>query len=412
VPQKTYGFNVGEVKLLDGPFKESQDAEAKYLLSLDIDRLLAPFRSEAGLEPKAESYPGWELNLPGVALSFYLSGASRLYLLTGEKKYLENINHILDELEICQSRNEGYLMGGKGLKQVFEKLSKEGYYEDWAWGDGYGEPFYCLEKLYSGLIDIYRICNNKKALKILVNLTEWLDKHISHLSDEDMQKIMSVEFGGMNWVLSDMYVITGNKRYLAMSKRWQDNQVMVPMTKGIDVLIGKHGNTQFPKISGLAARYPYTADSSDLKGATFFWESVVNHRTYVTGGNTESEYFRSRDSLSNALTPFTAENCNEYNMLKLTSLLFKIEPRVEYADFIERTLFNHILSTQNTEDGRVCYHLPLIPGGERYYLPLYDEFSCCVCSAMDSYTRHSEYILDLVQSFRCQRKLPLNPFLH
>jgi DUF1680 family protein len=218
VLQKTFGFKVGEVKLLDGPFKESQDAEAKYLLSLDLDSLLAPFRAEAGLKPKAASYTGWELNLPGVALSFYLSGVSRLHLLTGEKKYLENINYVLDEFELCQSRNDGFLMGGKGLQQVFEKLAKEGFYEDWAWGDGYGEPFYCLEKLYSGLIDIYRIENNPKALKILVNLTDWLDRHISYLSDEDMQKIMSVEYGGMNWVLSDMYVITGNKRYLAMSK--------------------------------------------------------------------------------------------------------------------------------------------------------------------------------------------------
>jgi uncharacterized protein len=90
-----------------------------------------------------------------------------------------------------------------------------------------------------------------------------------------------------------------------------------------------------------------------LKGATFFWDCVVNHRTYVTGGNSESEYFRSRDSLSNALTPFTAENCNEYNMLKLTSLLFRIEPRVEYADYIERTLYNHILAAQNTDDSYV-----------------------------------------------------------
>jgi uncharacterized protein len=391
-PQKTYGFNIGEVRLLDSPFKESQDAEAKYLLSLDPDRMLAPFRSEGGLEPKAETYPGWELNLPGVALSFYLSGVSRLYRLTGKKVYLDKINYVLDEFEHFQSLNDGYLMGGKGLKQVFEKLSKEGYYEDWAWGDGYGEPFYCLEKLYSGLIDVYRICNNKKALKILINLTDWLDSHISHISDEDMQKIMSVEYGGMNWVLSDMYVLTGNEKYLAMSKRWQDNEIVVPMTKGIDILTRKHGNTQFPKISGLAARYPYTADPADLKGATFFWENVVNHRSYVTGGNTESEYFRPKDTLSNALTPFTSENCNEYNMLKLTALLYKIEPRVDYADYLERTLYNHILAAQNTEDGRICYHLPLIPGGEKFYRPLYDEFSCCVCSGMDSYTRFSEYI--------------------
>lgn len=240
---------MGEVKLLNGPFKESQDANAKYLLSLDLDRLLAPFRTEGGLEPKAKAYPGWEISLPGVALSFYLSGVSRLYCLTGEEVYLRNINYILDELAFYQSRNNGFLLGGTGVKKVFEKFEKEGYFGNWAWGDGYGEPFYCLEKLYSGLIDVYRINNNPKALKILINITSWLDRIMSHLSDEDLQKIMLVEYGGMNWVLSDMYVITGDKRYLTMSKRWHDNKVLVPMTKGLDVLTKKHGNTYFKKIS-------------------------------------------------------------------------------------------------------------------------------------------------------------------
>jgi uncharacterized protein len=394
VPLKCSAFKVGEVKLLDGPFKKSQDAEAKYLLSLDLERLLAPFRAEGHLKARAQSYPGWETrSLPGVALSFYLSGVSRLYRLTGEDKYLRNINYLLDELQLCQSQNNGYLLGSRGGKQAFEKLEKEGYFEGFTdWGIGCGEPYYVLEKLYSGLIDVYRISNNPKALKILVDLTTWLDRHMLHISDEDMQKIMDEEYGGMNWVLADMYVITGNKRYLAMSKRWQDDHIIVPMTKRIDVLTKKHANTQFPKMSGLAARYPYTADPSDLTGAVFFWDSVVNHRSYVTGGNSESEYLPARDSLSDTLTPFTAENCNEYNMLKLTALLYKIEPRVEYADYMERTLYNHILAAQNLEDGRVCYHLPLMPGAERYYRSLYDEFSCCVCSGMDSYTRHSEYI--------------------
>lgn len=394
VPQKVFNFTVGDVKLLGGPFKESQDAEAKYLLSLELDRLLAPFRKECGLEPKAQAYPGWETrSLPGVALSFYLSGVSRLFSLTGEEVYLKNMNYILDELRICQLKNDGYLLGCRGGKQIFKKIENEGFYREFNdWSNGHGEPYYVMEKLFSGLIDVYRICNNPQALKIAKDLADWLDRHMSLINDVEMQKIMDIEYGGMNWVLSDMYVITGDKRYLDMSKRWHDNKVIVPLTKGIDVLTGIHANTQFPKMSGLAARYPYTADSTDLIGAKFFWESVVNHRSYVTGGNSESEFFCARDSMSNTLTPYTEENCNEYNMLKLTSLLYKIEPKVEYADYMERTLFNHIISAQNPEDGRVCYHLPLMPGAQRTYQSLYDDFSCCVCSGMDSYTRNSEYI--------------------
>ncbi len=359
VPQKAWSFNIGEVKLLDGPFKESQDAEAKYLLSLDLDRLLSPFLTESGLTPKATAYPGWETrSLPGVALSFYLSGASRLYKLTGDEIYEKNLKYLLSGLSECQAKNDGYLLGSRTGKQVFKKLETDGYYPEFSnWGEGHGEPYYVLEKLFSGLIDAYRICNNQDALRIATNLADWLEKHMSHITDTELQQIMDEEYGGMNWVLSDMYVITGNEKYLAMSKRWEDDHVTMPIKKGIDVLTGIHANTQFPKMSGLASRYPYTADPADLKGATFFWDRVVGHRTYVTGGNSESEYFWPPDTLSNKVTTFTEENCNVYNMLKLTSLLYKIEPKAEYADFMERALFNHILSAQNPADGRICYHL-------------------------------------------------------
>jgi DUF1680 family protein len=336
VTQKAWSFNVGDVKLLDGPFRQSQDAEAKYLLSLDPDRLLSPFLTESGLKPKAPAYPGWETrSLPGVALSFYLSGASRLYKLTGDEIYLKHLNYLLSGLMECQAKNDGYLLGSRSGKEVFKKLETEGYYEEFSnWGEGHGEPYYVLEKLFSGLIDVYRICNNQDALSIATKLADWLQRHMSHISDTELQQIMNEEYGGMNWVLSDMYVITGNEKYLAMSKRWEDDHVTMPIKKGMDVLTGIHANTQFPKMSGLAARYPYTGDPSDLKGATFFWDRVVRHRTYVTGGNSESEYFWPLDTLSNKLTTFTEENCNVYNMLKLTSLLYKIEPKSEYADFM------------------------------------------------------------------------------
>ncbi|MCK9639830.1 MAG: glycoside hydrolase family 127 protein [Prolixibacteraceae bacterium] len=394
VPSKSDGFKTGEVRLLDGPFKVSQDAETKYLLSLDLDRLIAPFRKESGLETKANPYPGKETtSLPGVALSFYLSGVSRLYALTGEEKYLSNLNYLLDKIEECQSKNNGYLLGTRGGKAVFEKLEKEGYYSGFNdWSIGQGEPYYVMEKLFSGLIDAYRICNSPKAYKIATNLADWLSRHMSKINDVELKKIMKVEYGGMNWVLSDMYVISGDKKYLEMSKRWQDEEVVVPMTKGIDVLTGIHANTQFPKMSGLAARYPFTGNPEDLNGAKFFWESVVNHRTYVTGGNSDIERFSPKDSLSNTLTPYNEENCNEYNMLKLTALLNKIEPRIEYADYMERTLYNHILSSQNPSDGKISYFLPLIPGAERVYMNLYDNFCCCVCSGLDCYMRHGEYI--------------------
>jgi len=400
VPAKAVPFSPADVRLLDGPFKLSRDAEARYLLSLNVDRLLAPYRIEAGLKLKAPQYPGWEtISLPGVALGFYLSGISHLAANTEgweSNEFRRRLDYILDELETCQKATGGYLLGTRNGRAIFARVEKEGNFNGFdGWDHGCAEPYYALEKIFSGLRDAYRIAGLPKALQIEIRLGDWLDEHMSHLNDAQMADLMTVEFGGMNWVLSDLYADTGDARYMALSRRWQDKKAFDGPAAGKDDLAGKHANTQFPKFSGLAARYPFSGDPADLKTAAFFWESVVRHHSYVTGGNSEAEHFGQPNQLNDHLSQYTEENCNEYNMLRLTQLLLNIEPKPEYAEYMERTLFNHILSAQDVHDGRVCYFLPLKSGASRAPESLYDDFSCCVCSGFDSYSRLSDYIYSL-----------------
>ena len=390
-------FPLSDVRLLNGPFRDSRDAEARYLLSLNVDRLLAPYRIESGLKQRAPQYPGWETDyLPGVALAFYLSGISNLSAgVEGweSNEFRQRLIYILDELERCQQETGGYLLGTRNGRAIFARIEREGKFQGFApWGDGCAEPYYALEKIFSGLRDAYRVAGQPKGLQIEVRLGNWLGDHMSHLSDAQMTEIMTIEFGGMNWVLSDLYADTGEDRFMKLSRRWQDKSAFDGPAAGIDDLAGKHANTQFPKFAGLAARYPWSGNPADLKTAAFFWESVVRHHTYATGGNSEHEHFDHPNSLNGHLSQFTEENCNEYNMLRLTQLLFNIEPKPEYAGYTERTLFNHILSAQDVRDGRICYFLPLASGASRAPQELYDDFSCCVCSGFDSYSRHAGYI--------------------
>jgi DUF1680 family protein len=394
-PPKAMSFSPADVRLLDGPFKLSRDAEARYLLSLDVDRLLAPYRIEAGLKPRAPQYPGWETNImPGVALGFYLSGISYLAKSAGNQEFTRRLDYILDQLETCQKATGGYLLGTRNGRAIFARVEKEGKFNGFnSWDNqGCAEPYYALEKIFSGLRDAYRAAGLPKALQIEIRLGDWLDGHMSHLSQAQMADLMTVEFGGMNWVLCDLYADTGDARYMALSRRWQDKKVFDGPAAGKDDLAGKHANTQFPKFSGLAARYPFGGDPADLKTSAFFWQSVARHHSYVTGGNSECEHFGQPDQLNDHLSQNTEENCNEYNMLRLTQLLFNIEPKPEYAEYMERTLFNHILSAQDVRGGRVCYYLPLKSGASRAPQSLYDDFSCCVCSGFDSYSRNSCYI--------------------
>ena len=395
VPPAAELFPPSDVRLLDGPFKDSQDVHGRYLLSLEPDRLLARFRLEAGLEPKAKNYPGWEdKELPGVGAGFYLSGCSRLYAATGDRRFLDRVTTLLDELEACQKANgNGFLLATRNGKRIFSEIERGDIRFTSGWIlNGEAEPYYAMEKLFSGLRDAYRVAGQPKALGIEVALADWLAGHMAALSDDQMQQIMACEFGGMNWVLSDLYADTGDARYLAMSRRWHHKAILDPLSAGEDILPGKHANTQFPKISGLAARYPYTGDPADRITAEFFWDRVVHHHSYVTGDNSFGEHFGPPDKLNDRLGVNTTETCNAWNMVRLTSLLAVFSPKAEYGDFMERILWNHILAAQHPSDGRVCYFVPLSAGWAKPYETLYDRFACCTCSGFDSYARHGEWI--------------------
>ena len=388
-------FPLQDVRLLGGPLKHSQDIAAEYLWNLEPDRLLARYRQEAGLEKKAENYPGWEeKELPGVGLGFYLSGCARIFAVTGDARFRERVEYAIGELAACQQANgDGYLLATRNGKKLFKEIESGNIRWEGGWMlNGEPEPYYAMEKLFSGLRDAYRCAGNKQALEIELRLGDWLDRHMAHLSEQQMDTLTQCEYGGMNWVLSDLYADTGDARYLVLSRRWYDKKIEDPLARGEDCLPGKHANTQFPKICGLAARYPYSGDIADRNAAAFFWDRVVHHHSYVTGGNSENEHFGPADKLSDRLSPADTELCNSYNMVRLTQLLFAIEPRCEYADYVERVLFNHILAAQHPDDARICYFTPLSPGVGRTYEPLFGRFACCTCSSFESYAKHAEFI--------------------
>ena len=65
--------------------------------------------------------------------------------------------------------------------------------------------------------------------------------------------MLNTEFGGMNEVLADLYADTGDKRWLDLSYKFEHRSFVEPLKRHQDILPGKHGNTQVPKLIGSAA---------------------------------------------------------------------------------------------------------------------------------------------------------------
>jgi len=367
---KVLPFELKDVKLLEGPFKHATDLNIRSLFNYEPDRLLAKFRSEAGLKPKAEHYHGWEDDtIAGHSLGHHLSACAMMYQTTGGQRFLDRVNYIVDELEACQQTDgDGYIGAFPRGKRILEDEVARGDIRSKGFDlNGIWVPYYTQHKVMSGLHDAYHLAGNSKALQIQRRFADWLEKILTPLNEKQVQEMLLCEHGGINEALANLYADTGEARYLQMARIFFHKAILDPLAEGTDILPGKHGNTQIPKLVGLARLYELTGEIKDRKTAEYFWDRVTNHHSYVTGGHGNHEYFGEPDQLRNRLSEGTTETCNVYNMMKLSRHLFTWEASPQVADFYERALFNHILASQHPESGQIIYNLSLEMGGYKVY---------------------------------------------
>jgi uncharacterized protein len=355
-------FPLGDVKLLNGPFKHARDLNIQTLLKYDVDRLLAPYRKEAGLPAKASCYPNWE-GLDGHVGGHYLSAMAMNYAATKNPDCKKRMEYMLSELKICQDANAinnpewgiGYVGGMPNSKAIWSKL-KTGdfstYFSSWA-------PWYNLHKMFAGLRDAWLYGGSEEAKTIFLKFCDWGINLTYGLTNDQMQIMLDTEHGGMDEIFADAYQMTGDEKYLITAKRFSHRMLLDAMAAGQDNLDNKHANTQIPKVSGFQRIAELTHDEEYVKASSFFWETVTKNRSLAFGGNSRKEHFPTVKASSDFINDVEGpESCNSYNMLKLTEDLFRANPLAKYIDYYERTLYNHILSTQHPVHGGYVYFTP------------------------------------------------------
>lgn len=387
-------FPLSGVRLLNSPFKLAQETDRKYMLSLDADRLLAPFLKEAGMEPTASNYGNWEnTGLDGHIGGHYLSALSNMYAATGDEQVAKRLNYMIGWLDKCQQKNgDGYVGGVPGGKAMWQQIANgninAGTFslnEKWV-------PLYNIHKLFAGLVDAYTIAGNQQAKVILVKLSDWLVGITANLSDDQIQKMLVSEHGGMNEAFADVAAITGDEKYIKLAKRLSHRKILDPLLQQKDELTGIHANTQIPKVIGFMRVAEIDGDKSWADAADFFWKTVTEHRTIAIGGNSVREHFNPTNNFTSMLESKEGpETCNSYNMLKLTKHLFLSHPDAAYMDYYERTLYNHILSSQHP-DGGFVYFTPIRPMHYRVYSQPQLSFWCCVGSGLENHGKYGELI--------------------
>jgi DUF1680 family protein len=405
---KVKAFELNRVRITGGPIRHAMDLNKKYLLALEPNRFLSRFREYAGLQPKNKHYEGWEaLGISGHSLGHYLSSCAMMAAAEDDKRFTERVNYIVDELEECQEAyGTGFLSGIPRGKEIFEEVKageirSQGFDLNGGW-----VPLYSIHKLFAGLRDAFRYTQNEKALRIEKNLGLWLEDVFAQLNQQQIQSVLKCEYGGMSEVLVDLAEDTGDERFWKLSELFHHQELMNSLAEGSDHLAGKHANTQIPKIVGAARQYEISTNHYYRQISEFFWEQVVDHHSYVIGGNSLNEHFGEPGKLNDRLGANTCETCNSYNMLKLTKHLFQWNALAKQGDYYERVLYNHILASQHPIEGTVTYFVSLDMGGHKVYNSQFNDFTCCVGTGMENHSKYGESIY-----FHTENSLFVNQYI-
>lgn len=249
-------YRMDQVRVSDPYIANAFAKEVDYLTSYDPDRLLAGFRENRELPKRADKYPGWEnTEIRGHTLGHYLSALSQAYACTRDDGLLLRLNYLLGELALCQHES-GYLSAFE--ERLFDNVENK----QPAW-----VPWYTMHKIIAGLTASYSATGSKTAYALADKLGDWVYRRTASWSEEVHQRVLSVEYGGMNDCLYDLYRITGKAGHLSAAHSFDELTLFTPVHEGKDILKGKHANTTIPKFLGALNRYRTLGESE-----VFIWK--------------------------------------------------------------------------------------------------------------------------------------------
>jgi len=379
-------FELRNVRLLEGPALRAQEANRRYLHELDSDRLLFTFRLNAGLPTLGQPLGGWEaptVEVRGHFLGHYLSACAMMYASTGDERLKAKADAIVAELAKCQQALGGEYLAA--FPEAFWDRLESMQNPPWA-------PYYVIHKIMAGLFDMHEYCGNEQALDVLKRMAAYFGKRVDRLSVWQMDQVLSVEFGGMSEVLHNLYSVSRDPQHLRLAHAFDRASFLGPLALEHDNLTRIHANTHIPEVCGAARRYELTGDDRYRTAAVFFWDRVVNARSYATGGSNRAEHWGEPGQLARTLGTDNEESCTTYNMLKVTRYLIRWTGDPMYADYYERAYLNGILGTQDPETGMLIYFMPLGVGFAKQFGTPYDSFWCCYGTGIESFAKLGDSI--------------------
>lgn len=398
-----------QADLLASEFLRHRQRNYEYMMELKTDNLLLHFRREAGLvaclEKREDLHWGWDSplsDLRGQVTGHYLSAAARYIHTTGDPFLKTRADYMVAEIAKCQAEHQNGWMFPIAEKSLY--WLKRGKHS-WA-------PQYVCHKCMLGMLEMYTFTGNQQALDVLLKAADWFVNFTQDISPELMDDMMDwEETGAMMELWADLYAITGEEKHLQLMKLYERRRLFEPLLRGEDMLTNMHANTTIPEIHGAARAYEVTGDERYRRIVEAYWDMAVTRRgMFSTGGQTSGELWTPMGMQAARLDDKNQEHCVVYNMIRLADYLYRWSGKKEYADYIERNLWNGLLSQAHWREdknneidcdvphaewktGLVAYYQPLAAGSHKRWAHKTHSFWCCVDTMLQANTIFQDFSL-------------------
>ncbi|WP_029150353.1 beta-L-arabinofuranosidase domain-containing protein [Microbacterium indicum] len=416
-------FEQGAVRLGEGSaFLRAREAMLELARAYPVDRLLAVFRANAGLDTFGAEPPGaWEgfghpqeeawgeADYPGA------ERAQTANLLRGHYA-----GHFLSMLAIAAAAEDDEALRAKvaamvdGLGEVQAALAATGRFSHPGFLAAYGEwqfarleeyapygeiwaPYYTCHKIMAGLLDAHELTGSERALEIVTAMGAWVAHRLSRLDGARIQRMWSLyiagEYGGMNETLARLSRVTGDARLLEVARLFDQEPLIEAGVRGDDILTDMHANQHLPQLVGYVREYELTGERRYLDAVVGLWDMIVPGRVYAHGGTGESELWGPPDTVAGDIGRRNAETCATYNLLKIARLLFQHTRDPKYMAYYENAALNHILASRrdvrSLESPEVTYMFPVDPGA----LPEFDNTgTCCGGTGLENHVTNHDTV--------------------
>lgn len=309
-----------------------------------------------------------------------IEGASYILQTYPDKRLKQYMDSILNLVAAAQEP-DGYLYTAR--TQNPEHPHPWSGATRWSEEENLSHELYNLGHMIQGAIAHYQATKSKKFLNIAMHYADCVCREVGPKPGQ-AHVVPGHQIAEM--ALSELYVVTGNKKYLDEAKYFLDyrgktkvrqeySQSHIPVTQQSEAV--GHAVRATYMYAGMADVAALTGDTAYIHAIDRIWNNIVSKKLYITGGigaRSNGEAFGANYELPNMSA--YAETCAAIGNVYVNYRLFLLHGESKYYDVLERTLYNGLISGVSMDGGGFFYPNPLESMGQHQRQPW---FGCACC---------------------------------